>query len=133
MERSGLLTASLFAYRKGLCTSDALLCVSHTLKNAFGSRQKARIVQIDFSTALIGSTIREFSIMSVVCGYFRFCFVYIDTIFIKLTQFLPKLVNVVLGVPHGGFLGPLLFLLYTSECFRGLSCPFWSNLLRCGA
>ena len=42
---------SQFAYRKGLGTCDALLCVSHTLHSALESGQEARIVQIDFSAA----------------------------------------------------------------------------------
>ena len=41
----------MLAYRKGLGTCDALLCMSHTLQSAFESGQEARIVQIDFSTA----------------------------------------------------------------------------------
>ena len=40
-----------FAYRKGLGTCDALLCVSHTLQSALESGQEARSVQIDFSAA----------------------------------------------------------------------------------
>ena len=40
-----------FAYRKGLGTCDALLCVSHTLQSALESGQEARIMQIDFSAA----------------------------------------------------------------------------------
>ena len=40
-----------FAYRKGLGTRDALLCVSHTRQSALESGQDARIVQIDFSAA----------------------------------------------------------------------------------
>ena len=51
MERSGVLPTIKFAYRKGLGTCDALLCVSHTLQSALESGQEARIVQIDFSTA----------------------------------------------------------------------------------
>ena len=51
MECSGVLPTTQFAYRKGLGTCDALLCVSHTLQNALESGQKARIVQIDFSAA----------------------------------------------------------------------------------
>ena len=51
MERSGVRPTTQFAYRKGLGTCDALLCVSHTLQSALENRQEARIVQIDFSTA----------------------------------------------------------------------------------
>ena len=51
MERSGVLPTTQFAYRKGLGTFNALLCVSHTLQSAFESVQKAMIVQIDFSAA----------------------------------------------------------------------------------
>ena len=52
MEHCGVLPTTQFAHRKGLGTCDALLCVSHTLQSALESGQEARIVQIDFSTAL---------------------------------------------------------------------------------
>ena len=64
MEHCGVHPTTQFADRKGLGTCDALLCVSNTLQSALESGQEARIVQIDLST-LIGSTIREFSIGSV--------------------------------------------------------------------
>ena len=64
MEHCGVLPTTQFAYQKGLGTCDVLLCVSHTLQSALASGQEARIVQINFSSALIGSTIREFSIGS---------------------------------------------------------------------
>ena len=51
MERRGVLPTIQFAYRKGLGTCDALLCVSHTLQSALESGQEGRIVQIDFSDA----------------------------------------------------------------------------------
>ena len=51
MERIGVLPTTQFAYRKGLGTCDALLCVSHTLQSSLESEQEARIVQIDFSAA----------------------------------------------------------------------------------
>ena len=49
MECSGVLKTTHFAYRKGLGTSDALLCASHTQQRAFESGKEDRIVQIDFS------------------------------------------------------------------------------------
>ena len=51
MEGNGVLPTTKFAYRKGLGTCDALLCMSHTLQSALESGQEARIVQIDFSAA----------------------------------------------------------------------------------
>ena len=51
MKRSGVLPTTKFAYRKGLGTCDALLCVSHTLQSALENGQEARIVEIDFSAA----------------------------------------------------------------------------------
>ena len=51
MECSVVLPNTQCAYRKGLGTCDALLCVSHTLQSALESGQEARIVQIDFSAA----------------------------------------------------------------------------------
>ena len=51
MECSGVLPTTQFAFRKGLGTCDALLCVSHTLQSAFENGQEAWIMQIDFSAA----------------------------------------------------------------------------------
>ena len=51
MECSGVLPTTQFAYRKGLGTCDALLCMSHTLQSVLESGQYARILQIDFSPA----------------------------------------------------------------------------------
>ena len=62
MEGSGVLPTTQFAYRKGLGTCDALLCVSHTMQSALESGQEARIVQIASVQPLIGSTFWAFSI-----------------------------------------------------------------------
>ena len=51
MERSAVLPATQFAYRKGLGTCDALLCVSHTLQIPLERGQEARIDQFNFSAA----------------------------------------------------------------------------------
>ena len=50
-ERRGVFQTTQFAYRKGLDTCDALLCMSHTLQSALDSGQEARVVQIDLSAA----------------------------------------------------------------------------------
>ena len=44
MKRSGVLPTTQFAYRKGLGTCDALLCVSRTLQSALENGQEASIM-----------------------------------------------------------------------------------------
>ena len=123
MERSGELPTTQFAYRKGLGTCDALLCVSHTLQSALESGQEAQIAQIDF-----GAVFDRVNHLGI---FYKLCSAGIGgSVLSMLTQFLSnqsqqlmvdgcrsKLVNVVSGVLQGSVFGPLLFLLYTSELF----------------
>ena len=118
-----MVCSTQFAYRKGLGTCDALLCVSHTLQSALEIVQEAKIVQIDFRAAF--DRVDHLGIL------YKLCSVGIGgSVLSILTQFFSnrsqhvmvdgcrsKLVNVVSRVRHGSVSGPLLFLLYTSELF----------------
>ena len=64
---SGVLPITKFAYRKGLGTCDALLCMSHTLQSVLKIGQEARIVQIDFSASFDRINHQGLSIRSVLC------------------------------------------------------------------
>ena len=82
MEHSGVLPTTQFAYRKGLGTCDALLCLSHTLQSALESGQEARIVQIDFSAA--SDRVNHQGILYKLCSVgYRSCVVYADTVSVR--------------------------------------------------
>ena len=81
MECSCVLPTTQFAYRKGLGTCDALLCMPHTLQSALESGQEARIVQIDFSPAF--DRVNHLGIL------YKLCSVGIGgSVMLVLTQFL---------------------------------------------
>ena len=126
MERSGVLPNTKFAYRKGLGTCDALLCVSQTLQSALKSGQEARIVQIDFRAAC--DRVNHLGILYMLCSAGIG-----GSVLSILTQFLSnrsqqvmvdgcrsKLVNVVSGVPQGS-----VWVRYCSSCTRQTFFPFW--------
>ena len=83
METNCVLPTTLFAYRKGLGTCDALLCVSHTLQSALENGQEARIVPIDFSAAFDRANHQGILHGALLYGYLRFCFVYTDAVSVK--------------------------------------------------
>ena len=99
-----MLPTTQFAYRKGLGTCDALLCVQHTLQRVLESGKDARIVQFDFSAAFDWVNYQEI--------LYKLCSVGIGgSVLSILTQFLSnrsqhvmvdgctsKLINVVFGV-----------------------------------
>ena len=131
MECRGVLPTTQFAYRKGLGTCDALLCVAHTLQSALEMGQEARIVQFDFSTAFdrVNHQGILFKLRSVGVG---------GSVLSVLKQFLSnrsqyvgvdgsrsKLVNVVSGVPQGSVLGPLLFSVVENKIYGYADAPLW--------
>ena len=61
MEHSGVLPTTKYAYRKGMVTCDALLCVSHELQSALECGQEIGTCRLISVQPLIGSTIRAFS------------------------------------------------------------------------
>ena len=105
VERSGVFPTTQFAYRKGLGTCDALLCLSHTLQCALENGQEAQIMQIDFSAAF--DRVNHLGI------FYKLCFVGIGgSVLSILTEFVAnrsqqvmvdgrrsKLVNVASAVP----------------------------------
>ena len=81
MERCGVLPTTQFAYRQGLGTCDALLCVSHAQQSALESGHEAQIVQIDFSAAF--DRVNHLSILHKLrmCGPFGYSLWVLEVLF----------------------------------------------------
>ena len=74
IERSGVLPTTQFAYRKGLGICDALLCIHCKVHWSVGRRLgSCRLISVQ---PLIGSTIREFCISSVLWVLEVLCYLY---------------------------------------------------------
>ena len=121
-----LLPQSQFGFRRGLSTSDALLLINHDIQLSLDAGHEARLISLDFSSAFdrvnhkallfklrnLGFGGQLFSILSEFLTN-RSQRVSVDGCF---SSFSP----VVSGVPQGSVLGPLLFIIYTSDMWSGI-------------
>ena len=105
--------------------NDAFLTLVHDLKSGIDTRSEVRVVSLDFSSAfdLVNQSALLFKLESMGVGYFlkvirnfptdrRQC--------VSVDGQLSEHHLVISGVPQGSVLGPLLFILFTSDMRCGL-------------
>ena len=126
LESESLLIDRQYAYRKRLGTCDALLDLTCHMQENLDNGFETRIVQIDFSAAfdLVNHRALIYKLQNLGIGGWvlgllidfltdRKQRVVVDGVFSD-----PK--PILSGVPQGSVLGPLLFLVYTSDLAAGL-------------
>ena len=118
------MPAAQFAYRKGLGYTDALLNISHHLQKFLDTGMELQIVQLDFSAAFdrvshsglllkLKSIGVDDSVLSICTEFLsdRRQGIVVDG---AASEWIP----IISGVPQGGVLGPLQYILYISKMFE---------------
>ena len=123
-EKYVLLPAAQFADRKGLGCTDALLTISHHLQKSLDAEMECYIVQLDFCVSFgrVSHSGLLFKLKSIGVGgcVLSICREFLSDRrqIIVVDDAASEWITIVLGVPLGSVLGPLLCIICTSKMFE---------------
>ena len=115
-----------FGFRKGRGTCDALLTISSYLQRSLDCGLEARMVGLDFSAAFDrvnhSALIYKLKLIGIGGPFLNIITEFLTdrTQRVCIDGELSDVRNVISGVPQGSVLGPLLFIIYTSDMWSGL-------------
>ena len=126
VENNNMLPNLQFGFRKGRGTCDALLTISSYLQRSLDRGLEARMVGLDFSAAFDrvnhSALIYKLKLIGIGGPFLNIIkeFLTNRTQRVCIDGELSDVRNVISGVPQGSVLGPLLFIIYTSDMWSGL-------------
>ena len=126
VENNNMLPNLQFGFRKGRGTCDALLTISSYLQRSLDCGLEARMVGLDFSAAFDrvnhSALIYKLKLIGIGGPFLNIITEFLTdrTQRVCIDGELSDVRNVISGVPQGSVLGPLLFIIYTSDMWSGL-------------